>query len=273
MSKQSKSVVIGLTPNRIVMMSDGMTSHKYWCTIKTDVLFSSHHMEGVVGTNEFRIETNPVSLSKTLKLVNGATKSLSIRLSKFNTQPVLNIMIEDPANHTHRLREVSHNIPLQIISRRLYSEYDKQVYPVHVLFDMCNMCEFANVARKMKSLDRSVAITLITTQQQGNQTGTGNQTGVRTMAISSQVTGCTIRSVFTNIRPSGQSGVPLCEDVPPDPNRIQIVVDSKLLHQFLSAFAKRNAILTMGIRVNRYMTFNLTGTDFTIDYLVPALNL
>lgn len=269
-SKQSKSVVIGLTPNQIVMMSDSTTNYKYWCSIKTDVLFSSHHMEGVVGTNEFRIETNPVSLSKTLKLVNTATKSLSIRLSKFNSQPVLNIVIEDPANHTHRLREVSHNIPLQIISRRLYHEYDKQVYPVHVLFDMCNMAELANVARKMRSLDRSVTITLIRSQDPGNETG---DMGVTSVAISSQVTGCTIRSVFKNVQISGQTGVPLCEDAPPDPNRIEIVVESKLLHQFLTAFQKRNANLTMGIRVDGYMTFYMSGPDFTVDYLVPALSV
>ena len=266
MAKQSKSVVISVTPHRITLMWDGTTSHKYWCAISTNVIFCEFVMEGVTNTNEFRIETNPGSLSRIMKLVNNATKSLTIRLSKSTGQPVLNIAMEVPGLNTHLWREVSHNIQINIIARRLYSEYDKQQYPVHVLFDMTNMPEFAATAHKIKSLGRRATISLITTQQAGDQPGP-----VRTMAVSSGIPGCNIRSVFKNVRSSSQTGVPLCDDVPADPNLIEIDVESKLLFQFLNAFRKRNVNLTIGIKLQNYVTFYMSGTDFTIDYLMPCL--
>lgn len=272
MSRQSKSVVISLKPNRIIMMSDDTTNHKFWCSINTQTLFSSHVMEGVVGTSEFRIEMNSLALSKSLKLANSQSKSLSVRLSKKSGQPVLLILIEEVCQNTHKTREVIHEIQLQILSRRLYHEYDKQEYPVHVLFDLINMDRFANISRKMKSLGRSAIITLVTAPLTPNQSRSFSGEPVsRTMVVSSNVTGCQFDTVFKNVRLSTQAGVPRCSDPPPDPNQIQITVDTKMLHQFLGAFKRRNMNLTIGIRLDRYMTFYMSGTEYTIDYLMPVL--
>jgi hypothetical protein len=263
-SKQSKSVVISLMPDRIILMSDDTTNHKFWCTIKTGALFYAHLVEGAAGTNEFRIEMEPGRLSKALKLVNQLSRSLSIRLSKLTGSPVLNVIIEEPGYNTHKNREISHNIPLQIISRNLYHNYDKQVYPVNVLFEMTDMPKFSDSARKMKQLGRSVIITLITDRTAGSEE--------RTMTVtSSHAIGCSVRTVFKNIRLSAAAGVPLCDEPVPDPDEIQIKLESKPLHQFLSAFRTRNAKLMIGIRVDEYVTFFMSGNEYEIDYLLPAL--
>lgn len=262
-SKQSKSVVISLLPDRIVMMSDDTTNYKFWCTIKTDPLFAQHLVEGAAGTNEFRIEMEPGRLSKVLKLLNMSSKSLTIRLSKLTGQAVLNVIIEEPGHNTHKMREVSHNIPLVIISRSLYEIYDKQVYPVNVLFEMTDMVKFADTARKMKMLGRGVQIKLITDRISGSEE--------RIMAITSNVVTCRVRTVFRNIRLSAAAGVPLCDEPVPDPDVIEINLESKVLFQFLSAFRKRDVKLIVGIRVDHYVTFFMSGNEFEIDYLMPAL--
>lgn len=266
----SKSVIISVMPAKITLMSDGTGGFRFWCGIKRNAIFSSHTMEGVLATNEFRIETNPVALSKTLKLVNMSSKSLNLRLSKSTGQPVLNVVIEEPAYNTNKNREVSHNIQIQIISRSLYPEYDKQPTPVHVLVDMGRMPELANAARRMKSLAPQVTFTLSINHQSGDRSGSSTGPAIL-MSLSSGVVGCHIRAVFKNVRLSHQSGTEMCEDPAPNPDLIEIDVDGKLLHQFLNAFRKRNVNLTMGIRVEEYMTFCVSEQEYSMDYLLPCI--
>lgn len=272
-SKQSKSVVIRLTNDRIILTADETTlsKYRYWCTIRCSSMFSSFEMEGVQDTGQIQIEANAVALSKALKLVSSSSKSLSVRLSKSNGpgagQPVLNVVIEEPCLNTHKYREICHNIPIFIMSRRLWDDYDKVDFPVQIKFDVQNTAEFAATVRRMRQLHRGINISLNTSVTQA----AGSTRTVRTMTIRSLTQGLRIKTTFRNVRLSADRSGLVSDEPPADPNCVQIDVDARLVHQFLNAFKKKAGFLTIGIKENKWLTFQMTEETFTMDYAIPTL--
>ena len=157
---------------------------------------------------------------------------------------------------SHKYREISHNIPIFVMSRKMWPDYLQPEFPVDARFEVSSMAELAAAARRMKSVHHTVAVVL-------EKRGQASE-----MLLRCSTPACVIVSRFSKIRL-----LPVSGDTSADEEQtLQVAMDSKLLHQLLSAFRRRNTTLTVGLMEKEYASFSLSEQEYSLDYVIPVFN-
>ncbi|KAJ8311186.1 hypothetical protein KUTeg_011263, partial [Tegillarca granosa] len=119
--------------------------------------FDEYAMEGVSNDdNEIYLELAPENLVKALKTAQAA-KWIKIKLTKKHG-PCLTVDVDLPTLGTHS-RTVVHDIPVSVIPRRLWQDYEEPELPqFDVSITMPQIKMLRNVVDKMKNLSNFVVL-------------------------------------------------------------------------------------------------------------------
>ncbi|XP_022237466.1 checkpoint protein HUS1-like [Limulus polyphemus] len=129
-AKVAKIVALRLSPSHLFLVLNeqvvnGGTS--MWCSLSQDHFFNEYNMEGVSAeNNEIYLELTIENLLRALKSAHSA-KSLKIKLTKKRV-PCLTIEVELPSL-VSASRIVIHDVPVAVIPRRLWDEFQEPEMP------------------------------------------------------------------------------------------------------------------------------------------------
>nr|CAG4638221.1 EOG090X0TJE [Chydorus sphaericus] len=159
MTKLGKTCVLRITPTHvyfIVRESQTISSSPLiWCTLEEKHFFSEYTMEGLSpADNEIYLEFVADNVVKTLSALKVSTsaKSVKIKLTKKLSTPCLTFEIDLPSGTNH-CRLVVHDIPVNLVPRRLwldYSEPDQVDADVSIHFPQLRVIK--SIVERMKNL-------------------------------------------------------------------------------------------------------------------------
>lgn len=129
-----------------------------WCELKQENFFDLYQMEGVSKDhNEIYVEIVAENICRALKSAQHA-KCLKIRLTKRQQVPCLTFEVELPSLHSNA-RMVMHDIPVNVIARRLWDDYQEPEMPdFHVCLCMPSLKILKNITERLKNLSTYLTI-------------------------------------------------------------------------------------------------------------------
>ncbi|TWW70588.1 checkpoint protein HUS1 [Takifugu flavidus] len=153
-SKLTKSCILRLTPQHLFFVLSGKVTNggvSMWCELSQANFFDEYQMEGFSPEdNEICLEVTPENLSRALKTTQNA-KAVKVKLTKKHC-PCLTITAELPTLSSIS-RVVTHDIPVEVIPRRLWHEFKEPSVPdFHVSIYLPPLKTMKNVVDKMKNL-------------------------------------------------------------------------------------------------------------------------
>ncbi|XP_061599563.1 checkpoint protein HUS1 [Cololabis saira] len=159
-SKLTKTCVLRLTPDNLFFVLSSKVANggvSMWCELSQANFFDEYQMEGVSSEdNEICLEVAPENLSRALKTVQNA-KSVKVKLTKKHC-PCLTIAAELPTLSSIS-RVVTHDIPVEVIPRRLWHELKEPDMPdFDVSIYMPPLKTMKNVVDRMKNLSNFLII-------------------------------------------------------------------------------------------------------------------
>ncbi|CAM1324234.1 HUS1 (predicted) [Pycnogonum litorale] len=159
-SKLTKIIVMRLSPTKLCFVLNESTLSggvSIWCEMNQGYLFDEYNMEGVSAEqNEIYLELNADNLVKAMKSAHSA-KSVKIKLTRKHV-PCITLEIELPSLSSNS-RIVVHDIPVTVIPRRLWNEYQEPNMPdFDVSLYMAPIKVVKNVAERMKNLSQYVMV-------------------------------------------------------------------------------------------------------------------
>ncbi|XP_069768398.1 checkpoint protein HUS1 isoform X2 [Narcine bancroftii] len=129
-SKLTKSCILRLTSDKLFfILSDKVASGgvALWCQLFQGNFFDEFQIEGVSAEyNEIYLELTPENLSRSLKTSQNA-KAVKIKLTMKHC-PCITIAVELPSLSSHS-RIVTHDIPVSIIPRKLWNDFEEPCVP------------------------------------------------------------------------------------------------------------------------------------------------
>lgn len=163
-SKMSKECVLRITQDRVYVISSEAISvvvkPTAWAEIDKDKLFDEYNMDGVSEEeNEIYVEFSPDTLHKNLTtLKSSSVRGLKVKLTKKNTGPNLTFEVKLGLGLT--LRQVNHDVPVQLVPRKYWSDYAKPILPtVNVSLLIGDLKRFRTLLEKIKSFGNFLSIT------------------------------------------------------------------------------------------------------------------
>ncbi|CAH1241596.1 HUS1 [Branchiostoma lanceolatum] len=153
-SKLCKTCTFGLTPGKIYFILSEQVANggvSMWCELPQANFFDQFQMEGVSAEdNEIYLELVPDNMSRALKSAQAA-KLVKIKLTKKHAA-CLTFDIELPSL-TNQSRTVVHDVPVNVIARRLWGEYQEPAMPqFDVSVYLPALKTIKTVVEKMKNL-------------------------------------------------------------------------------------------------------------------------
>ncbi|XP_056132831.1 checkpoint protein HUS1-like [Lampris incognitus] len=134
-SKLTKTCVLRLTSHHLFFILSGKVANggvSMWCELAQAKFFDEYQLVGLSAeANEVCLEVTPENLSRALKTAQTA-RAVKVKLTKKHC-PCLTIVAELPTMSSIS-RIVTHNIPVDIIPRRLWHELKEPGLPD---FDVC----------------------------------------------------------------------------------------------------------------------------------------
>ncbi|KAM7390041.1 hypothetical protein PAMA_008286 [Pampus argenteus] len=159
-SKLTKTCVLRLTLDNLFFVLSGKVANggvSMWCELSQANFFDEYQMEGVSSeANEICLEVTPENLSRALKTVQNA-KAVKVKLTKRHC-PCLTIAAELPTLSSIS-RVVTHDIPVDVIPRRLWHEFKEPSMPdFDVSIYLPPLKTIKNVVDRMKNLSNFLVI-------------------------------------------------------------------------------------------------------------------
>ncbi|CAN9506054.1 unnamed protein product [Ophioblennius macclurei] len=159
-SKLTRSCILRLTPDNIFFVVSGRVANggvSMWCELPQANFFDEYQMEGVSAEdNEICLEVPPENLSRALKTLQNA-KVLKIKLTKKHS-PCLTLIAELPTMSSVS-RVVTHDVPVDVIPRRLWHELKEPNMPdFDVSIYLPPLKTMKNVVDRMKNLSNFLEI-------------------------------------------------------------------------------------------------------------------
>ncbi|XP_061777450.1 checkpoint protein HUS1-like isoform X1 [Nerophis ophidion] len=160
-SKLTKTCVLRVTENHLYFVLSGKVANGgvgMWCELAQANFFDEYQMEGVCPEdNEICLEVTPENVSRALKTVQNA-KSVKVKLTKKHC-PCLTIAAELPTMSSTS-RVVTHDIPVDVIPRRLWHEFKEPSMPdFDVSVYLPPLKTMKNVVDRMKNLSNFLMMT------------------------------------------------------------------------------------------------------------------
>ncbi|XP_052253288.1 checkpoint protein HUS1-like isoform X2 [Dreissena polymorpha] len=159
-SKLIKTCVLRITPTALyLILSEKVVNGgvQIWCELPQGHFFDEYAMEGVSAEeNEIYLELAPENLVKALKTAQTA-KWVKVKLTKKHA-PCITIEVDLPTLGAHS-RVVVHDIPVSVVPRRLWTEYQEPEVPnFDVSIVMPQIKVLKNVIEKMKNLSNTLLL-------------------------------------------------------------------------------------------------------------------
>jgi len=164
-AKISKVCVLRLNADKMFfILTDQAASGgpAVWCEIDQENYFNEYNIEGVSpDQNEIYLELVPEKLAKTLNGLKSSTapaKSLKMKLTKKNSVPCLTFEVELAA--TSLSRTCVHDIPVQVLPRKVWSDYQEPPMP-HFDVSIClpELKKLRHLTDRYKVLGQAVTVT------------------------------------------------------------------------------------------------------------------
>ncbi|XP_061384691.1 checkpoint protein HUS1 [Danaus plexippus] len=230
-SKLSKECVLRLSDEKIFFIvsedNSGPTPPVLWCEISQSNFFSEYQMIGIDEDHK-DIYLGVVSASFAKSLVTLKTaKMLKIKLTKKQC-PCLTLDIEMPSSISQQTRQVSHDIPVVVVPRKLWGEFNEPKIPQpDISIELPPLKQLRNTIDRMKSMSSEI---IISASAEGRLT---LQIKTDTAKVSTRFRGLNVESFEGPIDHSdSETESQTCEDV----SKIcSCRIDAKKFSMFLNA--------------------------------------
>ncbi|XP_030612919.1 checkpoint protein HUS1 [Archocentrus centrarchus] len=261
-SKLTKMCVLRLTPDNLFFVLSGKVANggvSMWCELPQVNFFDEYQMEGVSSEdNEICLEVTPENLSRALKTVQNA-KVVKVKLTKKHC-PCLTIAAELPTLSSVS-RVVTHNVPVDVIPRRLWHEFKEPSMPdFDVSIYLPPLKTMKSVVDRMKNLSNFLVIE-------------ANLSGEMNLKIETDLV-----SVTTHFRELGNP--PWGDDTSQDGGRsqsrdpesmVEARVDIRRLQQFLMGQQVNPSKAMCNIVHQSVLHLILLHEDVSLQYFIPAV--
>ncbi|XP_011419857.1 checkpoint protein HUS1-like [Crassostrea angulata] len=264
LSKLIKVCVLRITPsNWYFILSEKLVSGgvHIWCELPQGHFFDEYALEGVSEeANEIFLELAPENLTRALKTAQNA-KWIKIKLTKKHS-PCLTFEVDLPTLSSHS-RTVVHDIPVTVIPRRHWEDYEEPEVPqFDVTIAMPQLKILKNVVDKMKNLSNYVILS-------------ANQNGEMKLMVETDMV-----SVSTHFRdlvnPVNKDRVPSSQssDAPePDPHQFaEARIDIRKFAQFLTGQQVNPTKVICNIAKKKVVHFFLLHDDVSLQYFMPVVS-
>ena len=129
-AKLAKSCIFRLTTDKLFFILSEQAGNggvSIWCELAQSHFFNEYNMDGVSeDANEIYLDVIPENLLRCMKAAQNA-KSVKLKLTKKHT-PCLTFEVELPSQMSNS-RVVVHDVPVQVIPKRLWEDYDEPPMP------------------------------------------------------------------------------------------------------------------------------------------------
>ncbi|XP_023311397.1 checkpoint protein HUS1 isoform X2 [Anoplophora glabripennis] len=128
-----------------------------WCELPVNFYFKEYNVVGVNEQyNEIYLEFSTILLARSLSMLKQDVKTFKIKLTN-KESPCLTLEIELVAGETNR--QVVHDIPVEVISRKHWSDYEEPRFTdFHVTIHMPNLKALKNIVERMKIMSHSLTV-------------------------------------------------------------------------------------------------------------------
>ncbi|KAM9701200.1 checkpoint protein HUS1 isoform 1-T1 [Menidia menidia] len=261
-SKLTKTCVLRLTPENLFFVLSGKVANggvSMWCELSQANFFDEFQMEGVSAEdNEICLELSPENLSRALRTVQTA-KSLKVKLTRKHC-PCLTVAAELPTLSSAS-RVVTHDVPLDIIPRRLWHELKEPDVPdFDVSIYLPPLKTMKNVVDRMKNLSNFLVIE-------------ANLNGEMNLKIQTDLV-----SVTTHFKDLGNPpwGGPGSQEGGPSQNRdpdlmAEVRVDVRRLQQLLVGQQVHPSRALCNLVHGSVLHLVLLHEDVSLQYFIPAV--
>lgn len=260
--KLLKKCTVRLTSDKVFfILPDQVTNGgvSMWCEIKQENFFDEYQMDGVNKEfNEIYVELVAENLSRALKTAQNA-KSLRVKLTKKET-PCLTLEVELPSLASSS-RTVIHDIPVNVIPRRLWPDYREPDMPnFHVTVYMPPLKTVKTIAERMKNISTYMILS-------------ANQSGDMKMQVEAALV--SVATSFQDLEipdiGDGDASTSHRHAWPPD-EFASVRVDIRKFLQFLSGQLVNPERVVCNIVDQRIVHFFLLHEDFSLQYFIPAVS-
>lgn len=261
-SKLIKSCVLRITPSALYfILSEKVVNGgiQIWCELPQGHFFDEFAMEGVSAeANEIYLEMAPENLVKALRTGQMA-KWIKIKLTKKHT-PCITVEVDLPTLGSHS-RTVVHDIPVSVVPRRLWEDYQEPEVPqFDVSIMMPQMKTLRNVIDKMKNISN---VLLLSANRQGE------------LKVSVETDIVSVSTHFQDlINPTHRNeGGQQNETSPPrDPSDFaEAKIDIRKFAQFLTGQQVSPSRVICNIADNHVVHFYLMNDDVSLQYFMPVM--
>ncbi|XP_060601141.1 checkpoint protein HUS1-like [Ruditapes philippinarum] len=263
-SKLIKTCVLRVTTSALYfILSEKVVNGgiQIWCELPQGHFFDEYAMEGVSAeANEIYLEMSPENLVKALKTAQMA-KWVKVKLTKKHA-PCLTVEVDLPTLGSHS-RVVVHDIPVTVVPRRLWQEYQEPEVPqFDVSIIMPQMKVLRNIVDKMKNLSNNL---LLSANRQGE------------LKVSVETDMVSVSTHFQDlINPTSRDDAGRPAQLSPnyDPEEFaEARIDIRKFAQFLSGQQVSPSRVICNIADNSVVHFYLMNDDVSLQYFMPVMVL
>ncbi|XP_051156249.1 checkpoint protein HUS1 isoform X1 [Leptopilina boulardi] len=247
-SRMSKKCVIRLTPEFLCFNIGDEHVPVVWAELRQARFFHEYELTGAYQEqNEIYLELDTLMLARSVSSLKQNAKSAKIKLSN-KQQPCLTIEIELPSSSMDS-RQCVHDVPVQIIPRRQWNEYQAPNIPeFDISLEMPQLKHVRNMVERMKNMSPFLIL------------GT-HRDGKLILKVENDV--ASIATYFPNLKVWCRSNLE---------EEISASVDIKKFHTFLSWDIIHPDSVKCNILHDRTVNLHLCSEGYlTIHYFMPAI--
>ncbi|VEN53691.1 unnamed protein product [Callosobruchus maculatus] len=196
LSKFSKECVMRITTRKVYFIiseeDSGPRRPLVWCELPINFYFKEYNVVGVNQQfNEIFLEFSTALLARSLSVLKQNVKSCKIKLTD-KESPCLTIETELLAGDIIS-RQVVHDIPVEVISRKHWSDYEEPHFnDFHVTIQMPNLKFLKNIVDKMRNMSHTLIVS-------------ANRTGRLTLQIKTNI--INLSAHFTDLNVDSFAGM------------------------------------------------------------------
>ncbi|XP_064644167.1 checkpoint protein HUS1-like [Lineus longissimus] len=266
-AKLAKNCILRITPNKLYFILTERVANGgvgIWCELMQSHFFNEYSMDGVSEEdNEIYLEVCPDSLTRSLKSAQNA-KTVKIKLTKRHTS-CITFEIELPSL-TNQSRLVVHDIPVRVIPRRLWVDYQEPKVPdFDVSIYMPALKMLRNVVERMKNISNYVVIS-------------ANWCGEMQLKVETDLAAITthFRDLQNPVLDKGNTSQTSQSQQSRDRDVEEFAearIDIRKLAQFLIGQQVNPDKVICNIVDNRFIHFFLLHEDMSLQYFMPVITL
>lgn len=161
-SKLSKECVLRLANDQLNFIvseeNSGPSTPMLWCEIPHTMFFSEYQIVGIDEENrDIYLTVNSANLARSLVTLKSA-KSLKMKLTKKQC-PCLTLEIEMPSVISQQTRQVTHDIPVAVIPRKMWSDFQAPRVPdPDITIELPSLKQLRTTIDRMKTMSSEVVI-------------------------------------------------------------------------------------------------------------------